>query len=123
MARLDVTEILTDPDFVDTTLVCERATQTIGTNGIAVNTAQLLKFAGVVTSDQGDILERLEGVERIKGSITIHSRFRLKDGSPGQTADIIRWQGRRYTVSNVNDYSHFGRGFIVASCDLIPLQG
>lgn len=123
MARLDVTEILTDPDFADTGLICDRSTQTVGTDGIAVNNTKSIRFTGVVTSDQGDVLERMPGVERITGSITIHSRFLLKDGSPGQTADVVRWQGRRYTVSNVNDYSHFGRGFIVASCDLIPLAG
>lgn len=123
MARLDVTEILTDPDFVDTNLVCERSTQAIGTDGIAVNSTKDLRFSGVVTSDQGDILERMPGVERIKGSINIHSRFILNDGAPNQTADVVRWRGRRYTVSNVNDYSHFGRGFMVATCDLIPISG
>jgi hypothetical protein len=123
MARLDVTEILTDPDFVDTALVCERSAQSVGTDGLAVNSTKSIRFAGVVTSDQGDILERMPGVERITGSITIHSRFVLNDGSPGKTADVVQWRGRRYTVSNVNDYSHFGRGFIVATCDLIPLAG
>lgn len=123
MARLDVTEILTDPDFVDRGLICERSIQSVGTDGLAVNTTKSIKFMGVVTSDSGDILERMPGVERIKGSITIHSKFRLNDGAPGQTADVVQWQGRRYTVSNVNDYSHFGRGFVTATCDLIPLAG
>lgn len=123
MARIDVTEILTDPDFADTGLICERSTQVVGADGIAVNTKKLIRFIGVVTSDQGDVLERMPGVERITGSITVHSRFLLKDGTPGQTADVLQWQGRRYTISNVNDYSHFGRGFMVATCDLIPLAG
>jgi hypothetical protein len=123
MARLDVTDILTDPDFMDAGLVCERSLQVVGNNGVAVNTTKTTKFIGVVTSDSGDILERMPGVERIKGSISIHTKFLLNDGAPGQTADVVRWRGRRYTVSNVNDYSHFGRGFIVANCDLITLAG
>ena len=37
--------------------------------------------------------------------------------------DSFVYQGKRYTVSNVSDYSHFGRGFTAASCDIIPLSG
>ncbi len=122
MALLDVTGVLLDPAFADR-LVCERFRQVVGDNGIAVNTAQTLKLSGVVTSDNGDILERIATGERIKGSIIVHTRFILFDGTSGYTADIVQWRGRRYTVSNVNDYSHFGRGFIAASCDLIPLSG
>lgn len=123
MARLDVSDILADPDFMDTGLMCERIAQSVGADGMAVNTTKLYRFAGVVTSDSGDILERIASGERIKGSVTIHTRFQLSDGAAGQTADIVQWRGRRYTVSNVNDYSHFGRGFICASCDLIPFSG
>ena len=123
MALLDVSDILLDPDFMNTGLVCERNTQTIGLDGIAVNTPALTPFSGVVTSDNGDILQRGDFGERVKGSITIHTRFALIDGTTGFTADIVRWQGRRYTVSSVNDWSHFGRGFVAATADLIPLQG
>lgn len=50
--------------------------------------------------------------------------FRLTAGSDGDSiADIATWQGRDYTAANVNDYSHFGRGFVAASCDLLPLAG
>lgn len=123
MALLDVSEVLLDPDFLDTGLVCQRSAQTIGGNGRATNTTTSTPFAGVVTSDKGDLLERLAGGERKKGSITIHTRFALSAGGLDQSADIVTWRGRDYTVSNVNDYAHFGRGFYVATCDLLPLAG
>ncbi len=123
MARLDVTDILADPDFMDTGLVCERSVQTIGNNGLAVNVLRQMRFSAVVTSDKGDILERIAQGERIVGSILIHSRFPLMDGKAGYTADVVQWRGRRYTVSQVNDYSHFGRGFVCATCDILPLAG
>lgn len=123
MAQLDVTDILADPDFMDTGLECERLTQTITGDGLAVNTPTILPFSAVVTSDKGDMLVRLATGERAEGSITVHTRFTLNDSSAGQTADIVRWRGRRYTVTLVNDYSHFGRGFVAATCDLIPLSG
>ncbi|GAA5786136.1 hypothetical protein [Chitiniphilus shinanonensis] len=123
MADLDVTEILFDPDFMDTGLVCKRGAQVIGDDGMAVNAISNTPFAGVVTSDRGDLLERIATGERVKGSITIHTVFPLSDGAAGQTADIVSWRGRDYTVTNVNDYQHFGAGFVCATCELIPLAG
>lgn len=123
MALLDVTDILLDPDFMNTGLVCERIAQTVNDDGMGVNTTTLMPFAAVVTNDAGDILERIAVGERIKGNITIHTKFRLQDGADGLTADIVQWRGRRFTVTNVSDWSHFGRGFVAASCDIIPLAG
>lgn len=123
MALLDVTDVLLDPDFMDTGLMCERIAQSVNDDGMGVNTPTLIPFAAVVTNDSGDILERIAVGERIKGSITLHTKFTLQDGADGLTADVVRWRSRRFTVSNVGDYSHFGRGFVAANCDLIPLAG
>ncbi len=123
MAFLDVTDVLFDPDFMDTGLTVSRNAQTVDAKGRATNTATTLTFAGVVTSDKGDELHRNPDGSRISGSITIHTPFRLIDGSAGFDADEVTWQGCVYTVVNVNDYSHFGRGFVCATCDLKPLSG
>ncbi|HEM8999486.1 TPA: hypothetical protein U2T46_001531 [Burkholderia cenocepacia] len=123
MAFLDVTEVLLDPDFMDTGLTCNRMTQTVDAHGRGQNAPTATTFAAVVTSDKGDILHRNADGSRIIGSITLHTMFRLSDGSAGQDADEIMWAGRTYTVVNVNDYSHFGRGFVCATCDLKPLSG
>ncbi|UGA37951.1 hypothetical protein JOS77_29125 [Chromobacterium haemolyticum] len=124
MAHLDVTDVLLDPDFMDTGLNCIRTQLTTGSNGRDTSTQTTTPFFGVITSDRGDILDRLAGAERVVGSITIHTPFRLVDGrDPGITADIVTWKGNHYTVSNVNDYSHFGKGFICASCEPISLSG
>lgn len=122
MALLDVSDVLLDPDFADS-LVCERLAQNVGDDGIAVNTAKVHRFAGVVTNDSGDKLSRISSGERVEGNIVVHSVFRLQDGSSGMTADVVTWRGRRFTVVSVNDWSHFGRGFTAAKCDLIPLSG
>ncbi|MDW3684902.1 hypothetical protein RA280_24740 [Cupriavidus sp. CV2] len=123
MALLDVTDVLLDPDFMDAGLLCNRMAQTMGDNGRAANAVTQTPFAAVVTSDKGDILHRNADGSRIIGSITLHTPFRLIDGADGQDADEIVWQGRAYTVVSVNDYSHFGRGFVCATCDLKPLSG
>lgn len=123
MALLDVTDVLLDPDFMDAGLLCNRMTQTVGDDGRAANAVTQTRFAAVVTSDKGDILHRNADGSRIIGSITLHTPFRLTDGAAGRDADEIVWQGRTYTVVSVNDYSHFGRGFVCATCDLKPLSG
>ncbi|HGL5074092.1 TPA: hypothetical protein ACKFHZ_001938 [Burkholderia multivorans] len=123
MAFLDVSDVLPDPDFMDTGLLCNRMTQTVDDHGRAQNSVASTPFSAVVTSDKGDILHRNADGSRIIGSITLHTMFRLLDGSVGQDADEVVWAGRTYTVVNVNDYSHFGRGFVCATCDLKPLSG
>nr|WP_168736086.1 hypothetical protein [Burkholderia sp. Tr-862] len=108
---------------MDTGLVCNRMSQTVDERGRAQNSVASTSFAAVVTSDKGDILHRNADGSRIVGSITLHTMFRLMDGSAGSDADEVVWADRTYTVVNVNDYSHFGRGFVCATCDLKPLSG
>jgi hypothetical protein len=123
MPFLDVTEILTDPEFQDS-LVCHRIVQTVGANGLATSVTTDTNFSGVVTSDRGDIMERIAGGERVSGSITIHTRFSLEDGAGStRSADEVTWNGRLYIINNVNDYLRFGRGFIAATAELKPLAG
>jgi len=123
MPQLDVSDVLLDPDFIDTSLVCIRQAQTVGTDGIAVDTQTSTPFSGVVTNDTGDILMREAQGEHITGSITIHTKFRLTDGSTSYSADQVTWLGATYTVSRVANWSTYGAGFIAATCDLMPLSG
>jgi galactose-6-phosphate isomerase len=125
MALLDVSDILTDPDFVEKNLLCQRNAQTVGQDGIAVITPTITPFFGVVTNASGMDLRRTAEGEIIYGSIFIATRFQLIDGKTGFTADIIQRGpgGLTYTVRNVAPYAKFGRGFVQAICDLIPLSG
>jgi hypothetical protein len=123
MPLLDVSDLLTDPDFVDNSLTCTRSAQTVGDDGMAVNTPTVTAFSGVVTNDTGDQLMRGPDGARIDGSITIHTRFQLIDGKVGFDADVVTWQGRQYTVVNVRDWSTYGQGFVAAQCALIPFSG
>ena len=123
MALLDVTDVLLYPDFMDSGLVCERTTQTVSSAGLAVNTTTNITFAGVVTSNSGDVMTRHDIGERVTGNITIHTMFELNDGGSLKIADVVQVFGTRYTVDVVNSYSHFGKGFVSVSCTIIPLAG
>jgi galactose-6-phosphate isomerase len=125
MPLLDVSDIVCDPDFAEMNLFCHRNAQTVGENGIAENTTTTKRFAGVVTNASGKDLRRTAEGEYIYGSILIVTRFHLIDGENGFTADIVQRgkDGDTFTVRNVAPYTKFGRGFVQAICDLIPLSG
>jgi galactose-6-phosphate isomerase len=125
MPFLDVSDLLTDPDFCER-LLCARQQQTVNGDGLAVNAPPLnLKFRGVVTAAKGYELKRDPEGELITGTIIVITRFRLRDGKsgPNESADIVQIGTRSYTVTNTQDYSRYGRGFIQATCDLLPLGG
>jgi hypothetical protein len=123
MPLLDVSSVLLDPMFVTRGLICTRNTQVIDDSGIATNTPATSTFSGVVTNDTGDLLVRLAEGSRVQASITIHTRFKLQDGKTGLDADVITYKGNNYTITNVADWSDYGRGFVCASAELIPLSG
>jgi hypothetical protein len=123
MPTLDVSSVLLSPEFCDTRLKCIRSSQTVGDDGIAVNTTQTTRFSGVVTADSGLDLRRDPEGSRVTGTISIITMFFLQDGKSGEAADIVCWQGRQYTVIDVQDYSRYGRGFIEAKAELIPVSG
>lgn len=122
MPLLDMSDVLTDPDFTDC-LVCMRNAQVIDDNGRGTLVPTPFPFYGIVTSEGGDELKRLAEGEIISQKIRIISKFLLTDGGIGFTADIVQWNGATYTVRQVDDYSRYGQGFTQATCELIPLSG
>jgi hypothetical protein len=123
MPRLDVSRVLLDPRFCDSTLRCERYTSSVDANGRGTTAQTLLGFSGVVTSDSGERLQRGVVGEHAVDTVTVISRFKLRSAGASATADIVQWNGLRYTVKSVNDYSTYGRGFVEAICEMIPLAG
>lgn len=123
MPYLDCSDILLDPDFCDSTLQCQRLSSTVNNQGQTVTSSTLIGFAGVVTSDRGELLDRGIVGEHAVGTISVITKFLLRDAVAGATADIVQWNGKQFTVVKVNDYSTFGRGFVEAICELKPLAG
>lgn len=122
MAQLDVSEVLSDPDLIEPTgLVRVRRTQTISAQGLATNAEASTAFSGVVTAGKGDSLRRTDAGNNAQGNITVTTTTDLRAELPGQDADIVVWQGRRYVVESIADYRNFG--YVQAFCDLLPLAG
>ncbi|HIE3985860.1 TPA: head-tail adaptor [Serratia marcescens] len=123
MPLLDVTEVLLDPDFVDTTLVCHRQIQSRDDDNFTTNTQQDIPFSGVVTVDRSLEARRMAAGQNINGAILIVTQFRLTQGQPGLDADVVTYRGREYRVTFVDPYTAYGAGFVQAHCELMDFDG
>lgn len=122
MAGIDVTELLSDPDFCDTFTVT-RDVETVGTNGRAtIATTVFPSVVGVVTAGQGSMLKQFPELTRVEGAVMIHTTFELRAETAASKADRIEWRGNDYRVTMVNNWMNFGRGFTTAVANLIDLQ-
>ena len=121
MPFLDVSEILTDPEFADT-VIRYRRTLTVNGYGEGSATEETATLVAVVTQGGGDVLDRTGDAEKIKGSITVHTTGDLTAGDGTIDADEIAWSGRRYIVDSVSDWSTYGNGYVAASCTLKKLS-
>lgn len=123
MPSLDVSDVLLDPDFMTSDLVCNQQTVIMGGNGRPQSTLLSTPFSGVVTTNNGLNMDRREDGTLIKGAINIHTQFVLTSGNASSKADEIIWKGKTYIVSQVLDNEHYGAGFVKAICELKPLSG
>lgn len=123
MPLLDVSDVLLDPDFVDTTLVCHRNVQTTDEDNFPVNTPTDIPFTGVVTVDRALEAKRMAAGQNINGAILIVTSFRLTQGQPGLDADCVTYRGREYRVTFVDPYTAYGAGFVQAHCELMDFDG
>ena len=121
---IDVTDLLSDPDFVMHDLVAISRAQSVNNAGRAENTEMRTTFSGVVFPGAGNMMLRTPDGERVTGDISIVTQHRLTDGiGQGRTADVVEYAGGRYIVKNTFDYSNWGRGFVMAVCDMLPVGG
>lgn len=123
MPFLDVTDVLFDPDFCDTSLVCKRSQQVIDDDGFTQNTTVSTPFSGVVTVDRSLEARRMAAGQNITGAILIVTTYRLTQVQPGLDADVVTYQGRDYRVTFADPYTAYGAGFIQAHCELMNFDG
>ena len=123
MPVIDVADLLTDPDLGDTFTVIRRL-QAVGANGVVTN--QVATYPGVVgvVGPTGDSsLQRLTDAQLMGKSVQVVTAFRLRgpaaEGALSWAPDLIVWpEGTTdtYVVADLQDYSRYGRGFVVATC-------
>jgi galactose-6-phosphate isomerase len=115
MPALDVSEILTDPDFAESLTVIRRD-QAVNSHGRAVSLPEEIPITGVVTGGSSAGLRRAAEYGVNTRAIMVHTQFELRDTHRGELPDLIIWKGTRYIVDRVADYSQYGAGFTSADC-------
>lgn len=116
MPLLDVSDIVSDPDFADRFSVIRRK-ETVGTDGRATVVEQVFRnVSGVVTAASANDLDRREDYQNMTRSINVVTTFKVQGLVTGYQPDIILWRGTRHLVKHVDAYPQFGRGFVQAEC-------
>ncbi len=119
---LDVSFVLTDPDFA-TSFDVYRRTETVGTNGRStLSTKKYLGQTGVIYPDGDNTLNRGPSFQATPRSITVVCQFALQGEVQGRQPDIVFWMGSHYLVRTVEPYGHFGQGFYEAACSSTDYQ-
>lgn len=123
MATLDVSDVLTCPEFTDNYII-QRNVETIDINGRSVTTPTKIKSFGVVTMAGAKDLQRLADYEVLDRVIKITTKTQLQGEVKNAQPDIIIWRGNNYVVKDIKLYPQFGQGFysvLAASIDLTDL--
>ncbi|MDE9437838.1 head-tail adaptor [Xenorhabdus bovienii] len=123
MDLLDVTDILSDPDFCDTSLTVKRRVTSVDSDGFPTTTDTISPFSGVVTVDRSVEAQLRMSGQVVTGSILIITTERLIAGETGRAGDIVTYQNREYLVKLVDPYTAYGAGFVQAHCELLPFDG
>lgn len=115
MAFIDVSEIVTDPDFQDT-IALTRRTQTINDYGEIAFTSTSSTMLAVVQAGNGETLERNPGYSIMTDWITVYASFDFRADGSGYYADKITFGGRTFQVKTVTDFMNWGVGYTRADC-------
>lgn len=128
MPEIDVTDILVDIDIADSQFTVIRRQEVVNNFGetTLVTTTYpptLPQPIGAIYPTGDNKLQRKEDFTSQSDTITVVTQFRLrgasKSGGNKFQPDIVVWNGNNYVVSNVNEFTQYGAGFIEAECTSI----
>lgn len=113
----DLSTIVTDPDFA-TMFDVETRVESVGENGRAAFGTMINTATGAIIPD-GESLKRQPDGSRLSGAIKVYTCRALWPADEARQADVVIWNGARYTVMAVSDLSQWD-SLRVASCELAP---
>ena len=113
---INVAKAITDPRFSQPFKVFRKSGEWI--KGRFIESEKEISMIGVIAPSKPKEIEMIPEGDRVGGEITIHTTRKLyttrsidtaEDNGENQgTSDIIEWQGERYKLYQVNDYSQYG---------------
>ncbi len=115
MPQLDVTELMTDPDFVDEMIQVSRQSR-VDAYGVNHLTECKNETVGSVQPADGKLIERLPEAERVHNLMSFWMQGTIVASAPGKYTDILIFQGQRFQVKTVFDWSTWGAGWCEGLC-------
>jgi galactose-6-phosphate isomerase len=119
MATLDVSDVPICAEFADTFQVLRRI-EVVDGSGRSITTTEVIATPlGTIypTGDNG--LTREAEYEAGHKSLTIVTPYRLQGPAPGFQPDLIEYRGNEFVITDIEDYSQYGAGFVVAQATSI----
>lgn len=121
MANIDISELMFDPDFVDSFCVI-RGVQQIDADGRAQTLQPIRTDAfGSVQPASGRTMQFFPELVRTDGVIEIYTVYGLQIETDGAAADEVLWRGKTYVVTHIDDVNNFS-GFVHAIATLKNLN-
>lgn len=115
MGRIDVSDILDDPDFVDPMDLIHR-TATVNELGENTFTERRVCTKGCVQPASGKTLSRVPDEFRIENVMSFWAKATIVADRVGSYSDQIIFKGQRYNVKTVFDWSNWGSGWTEGLC-------
>jgi hypothetical protein len=122
MAKIDVSDLLRDPDFTDVITLIKRKSE-VNEYGENVLTEYPCQIVAVVQGANTETMTKLPEGARLGDMVDVYYQGTLTAERKGGYADIIVYSGKRYQVKEVvEDYLNHGAGFTKAVCVLEPVN-
>lgn len=115
MGQIDVSDLLSDPDFVDPIQVITRITQ-VNELGQTVFQDHVLNTIGVVQPASYATVQKLPDAMRVANLCSFWFKGKIVASEPGTYASILVFRGVRFQVQTVADWSNFGQGYTEGTC-------
>lgn len=115
MANVDVSELLSDPDFVDPIQVITRFPRINSYGEQSVSESVIDTYGSVQPANYRTIQKLPEGM-RVANVCSFFFKGRIVASEPGKYASVLVFRGERYQVQTVGDWSNFGNGYTEGTC-------
>lgn len=115
MAKIDVSDLLADPDFIDPIVIVHRQS-VVSALGDNVLTNYPQDTVGSVQPISGKTLQRLPEELRVIGVMSFFVRGRIASDGKCQYPDLLQFKGQDYEVQAIFDWTNWGAGWCEGTC-------
>lgn len=115
MGQIDVSDVIADPDFAGPMSIVRR---TPSVNSLGENVISEYTFAttGSIQSASASSLQRIPDALRAPNMKSFWVRGEIVTAGAGSYPDILVFNGKRFQVQNVFDWTNWGSGWSEGIC-------